>query len=130
MISAQETPYAPAGNSFGRMPGMTTARGGTQPRCSTGSEPVTSMIGMDAVNTTFGAITAPAPTRTPSTTIAARADESAVLDDHRPRLRRLEHAADADAARRWTSAPICAHEPTVAQVSTIVRGPTHAPMFT
>ena len=28
----------------------------------------------------------------------ARADERAVLDDHRPRLRRLEHAADADAA--------------------------------
>ena len=31
---------------------------------------------------------------------------------------------------RCTSAPIWAHEPTVAQVSTIVRGPTQAPMFT
>ena len=31
---------------------------------------------------------------------------------------------------RWTSAPIWAHEPTVAQVSTIVRGPTQAPMLT
>ena len=31
---------------------------------------------------------------------------------------------------RWTSAPICAHEPTVAHVSIIVRGPTQAPMFT
>ena len=31
---------------------------------------------------------------------------------------------------RCTSAPICAHEPTVAHVSTIVRGPTQAPMFT
>ncbi len=31
---------------------------------------------------------------------------------------------------RWTSAPIWAHEPTVAHVSTIVRGPTQAPMFT
>ena len=30
----------------------------------------------------------------------------------------------------WTSAPICAHEPTVAHVSTIVRGPTQAPMLT
>ena len=31
---------------------------------------------------------------------------------------------------RWTRSPICAHEPTVAQVSTIVSAPTWAPMFT
>ena len=31
---------------------------------------------------------------------------------------------------RCTSAPICAPEPTVAHVSTIVFGPTQAPMFT
>ena len=31
---------------------------------------------------------------------------------------------------RCTFAPICAPEPTVAHVSTIVFGPTHAPMFT
>src|SRR5260221_3397876 len=31
--------------------------------------------------------------------LAARADEAIVLDDHRVRLERLEHAADADAAR-------------------------------
>jgi hypothetical protein len=31
---------------------------------------------------------------------------------------------------RCTSRPICAHEPTVAQVSTIVPAPTYAPMFT
>ena len=31
---------------------------------------------------------------------------------------------------RCTSAPICAHEPTVAHVSTIVFGPIQAPMFT
>ena len=31
---------------------------------------------------------------------------------------------------RWTPAPIWAPEPTVAQVSTIVSGPTQAPMFT
>lgn len=30
---------------------------------------------------------------------------------------------------RWTRAPICAHEPTVAHVSTIVPSPTRAPMF-
>ena len=31
---------------------------------------------------------------------------------------------------RCTSAPICAHEPTVAHVSTIVFRPTQAPMLT
>ena len=31
---------------------------------------------------------------------------------------------------RCTSVPICAHEPTVAQVSTIVPAPTQAPMLT
>ena len=31
---------------------------------------------------------------------------------------------------RWTSVPICAHEPTVAQVSTIVPEPTQAPTLT
>ena len=31
---------------------------------------------------------------------------------------------------RWQSLPICAHDPTVAQVSTIVPAPTRAPMFT
>ena len=32
---------------------------------------------------------------------------------------------------RWTSAPICAHDPTVAQVSTMVFPADHvAPMFT
>ena len=32
----------------------------------------------------------------------ARADEAIVLDDHRPGLQRLEHAADADAAGNMT----------------------------
>ena len=31
---------------------------------------------------------------------------------------------------RWTCSPIWAHEPTVAQVSTIVPAPTRAPMLT
>ncbi len=62
---------------------------------------------------------------------AARADERAVLDDHRARpaaaraRRRCPTPPD-----RCTSAPICAHEPTVAQVSTIVPEPTHAPTLT
>ena len=31
---------------------------------------------------------------------------------------------------KWTRSPICAHEPTVAHVSTIVFAPTFAPMLT
>ena len=97
---------------------------------STGSAPVTSMIGADAVSTTFGAEHRLLADAHALDDDAARADERAVLDDHRPRAGRLEHAADADAARQVHVAPICAHEPTVAQVSTIVPAPTRAPMFT
>ena len=39
MISAHGTPNSPAGNFFARMPGITTLRAGTRPRCSTGSLP-------------------------------------------------------------------------------------------
>ena len=35
-------------------------------------------------------------------------------------LQRLQHAADADAAGEMQFLPICAQEPTVAQVSTMV----------
>src|SRR4026209_582516 len=65
-MSAHGKSYVPAGYAFGRVPGSTTARGGTYPRCSTGSEPVTSITGIEAERTTFGATTAPSPTRTPS----------------------------------------------------------------
>ena len=88
------------------------------------------MIGIDADSTTFGAITAPAPMRTPST-MTAREPMKAPSS-------MITGAACGGSSTppmptppaRWTSAPICAHEPTVAQVSTIVRGPTQAPMFT
>src|SRR6201995_3545476 len=52
------------------MPGMTTLRAGTRPRYSTGSEPVTSMIAVDAVNATPAPITASRSISMPSTTIA------------------------------------------------------------
>ena len=77
---------------------MTTARGGTSPRSSTGSSPRTSMIGVDAVSTTLAPSTA-SPDPHALDDDAARADEGAVLDDHRAGLQRLEHAADPDAAR-------------------------------
>ncbi len=43
--------------------------------------------------------TLPRPTRAPFGDDAPAADEAVVLDDHRRRLGRLEHATDADAAR-------------------------------
>ena len=91
--------------------------------------PVTPMIGIDPPSTTPGAICASADAHALDDDRAG-ADERAVLHDQPGSLRRLQHAADADAPERWTSAPICAHDPTVAHVSTIVRGPTHAPMLT
>src|ERR1700760_2984946 len=130
MINAHERLYVPAGNSFGRVPGTTTARGGTEPRYSTGSLPVTSMIGTDAVSVTFGASTASRPMRTPSTTMQRepRNAPSSTITGRAPGGSRTPPMPTPPA--RCTSAPICALEPTVAPVSTIVFGPTHAPMFT
>ena len=76
-----------------------------------GSSPVTSMIGVEAVRTTFAPRTASSPDDDPLDDDAARADERAVLDHDGRRLGRLEHAADADAAREVDVAPICAQEP-------------------
>src|SRR5436190_11201785 len=130
MIRAQASWNVPAGNSFGRVPGTTIARGGTEPRCSTGSGPVTSMIGIDAPSVTCGPITACSPTTTPST-IAAREPTkapSSTITGRAPGGSRTPPMPTPPA--RWTSAPIWAPEPTVAQVSTIVFGPTQAPMLT
>ena len=71
-ISAQATGTCPAGNSFWRMPGSTTVRGGTSPRYSTGSGPGDVDDRDRRRQETFGAITAPAPIRTPSTISASR----------------------------------------------------------
>ena len=50
----------------------------------------------------------------------ARADEAVIFDDGRVRLQRLQYATDADTAGQM----ICAQEPTVAQVSTMVPSST------
>src|SRR5919199_5246904 len=130
MTSAHASSYVPAGNSFGRVPGTTTARGGTRPRYSTGSVPVTSMTGIDAPSTTCGAITASRPTTTPSTTTARDPMKapSSTITGRAPGGSSTPPIPTPPA--RWTFAPICAPEPTVAHVSTIVFGPTHAPIFT
>src|SRR5690348_2112425 len=88
------------------------------------------MIGTVAVNDTFGPRTAPAPTRTPSTTIAREPMKapSSTITGRAPGGSSTPPIPTPPA--RWTFAPTCAPEPTVAQVSTIVFGPTQAPMLT
>src|SRR3954467_1585710 len=88
------------------------------------------MIGTEAVSVTFGAITASRPTRTPSTTMQRepRNAPSSTITGRAPGGSGPPPIPTP--AARGTAAPICAPEPTVAQVSTIVFGPTHAPMFT
>ncbi len=88
------------------------------------------MIGVVAVRTTFAPSTARAPTRTPSTTMQR--------DPTNAPSSTITGAACSGSStppmptppERCTSAPIWAHEPTVAHVSTIVFSPTQAPMFT
>ena len=52
MIRAQGTLYVPEGKSLVLDPGITTDLAGTIPLCSTGSRPVTSMMGVLEVKTT------------------------------------------------------------------------------
>ena len=86
------------------------------------------MIGTLAVSETFAAKSRPLRHALGDDT--AGAEEGAVLDDHRRRVQRLEHAADPDPAREVDVGADLGYEPTVAQVSTIVRGLTEAPMLT
>src|SRR5919199_4850500 len=88
------------------------------------------MIGIEPVSVTLGASTASRPTRTPSTTMhrEPRNAPSSTITGCEPGGSRTPPIPTPPA--RWTFAPICAPDPTVAHVSTIVFGPTHAPMFT
>src|SRR4051794_25565815 len=130
MISAHGTWNLPAGNFFLRVPGTTTARGGTSPGSSGGSGPRPPMMGVEDVITPFAPSTASRPTRTPSTTMhrePTNAPSSTITGIACSGSRTPPMPTPPD---RCTSVPICAHEPTVAHVSTIVPEPTHAPTFT
>ncbi len=88
------------------------------------------MIGVEAVIDTFAPRTAPASTTTPSTRMQR-------LPMKAPSSTITGRAAGGSSTPpmptpplRWTSRPIWAQDPTVAQVSTIVPAPTQAPMFT
>ena len=88
------------------------------------------MIGTLAVSVTFGASTASRPIRTPSTTMHREPTNapSSTITGRLPGGSSTPPIPTPPA--RCTPAPIWAPEPTVAHVSTIVFGPTHAPMFT
>src|SRR5919199_551014 len=88
------------------------------------------MTGIDAPSVTCGPITASRPTTTPSTIAALEPTNapSSTITGRAPGGSSTPPIPTPPA--RWTPAPICAPDPTVAHVSTIVFGPTHAPMFT
>ena len=88
------------------------------------------LIGTLAVRETFAESTAPAPTRTPSVTMQREPRKAPSSTTTGTAFGGSSTPPIPTPPARWTSAPIWAHEPTVAQVSTIVRGPTHAPMLT
>jgi hypothetical protein len=109
---------------------MTTLRAGIRPFHSRGSGPVTSMMRVLAVSTVFAPSTASSSTTTPSTTIAR-------LPMNAPSSTMTGRADGGSSTpprptppERCTLLPTWAHEPTVAQVSTMVPAPTRAPMLT
>ena len=69
ITNAQGVLNIPLGNSFGLVPGITTEFSSTIPFTSTGSFPVTSIIGVEEVSVTFAPITAPFFILTPYTII-------------------------------------------------------------
>ena len=130
MIKAHVTPYSPDGKDFCVVPGTTTALLGTMPRETFSRLPHASIILVDDVKTTPAPRTAPSPMRTPSTmthrlptkTLSSMITGLACTGSNTPPI--------PTPPARWTFLPICAHEPTVTHVSTIVPPPTRAPIFT
>src|ERR1700712_5494761 len=124
MINAQPTPYSPAANFLLYVPGITTLLDGTRPLYSTGSAPLTSIILVDLVSTTFAPSTASFSTSTPSTTIQR-------LPTKHPSSIITGLACNGSSTPpiptpplKCTPLPICAQLPTVAQVSTMLPSST------
>src|SRR3954462_9887270 len=88
------------------------------------------MIGVEDVMTTFAPSTASRPTRTPSTTMHREPTNAPSSTITGLAWRGSSTPPIPTPPERWTSVPICAHEPPVAHVSTIVPEPTHAPTLT
>ena len=130
MTSTQGRPNSPPGNVRGRVADTATHHGGTTPRLS--SSPVSASmtgieLGQDAAGAEHDAVAHPG-----AVDDDAAAADQAVVADHdrrRPRAARARRRCRRHPTR-CTLAPIWAHEPTVAQVSTMVLAPTRAPMLT
>ena len=111
------------------MAATATDHGGTTPRPS--SSPVSASItGIEAVSTHPAPSTEPSPTRAPSATM-----QRLPIRHSSPIITGAAFGGSSTPPmptppERWVFAPIWAHEPTVAQVSTIELAPTRAPMFT
>ncbi len=88
------------------------------------------MIGTEAVITTPAPRIACSPTMQPSVTMQREPMKAPSSTITGRALTGSSTPPIPTPPARCTSAPICAHEPTVAQVSTIVFGPTQAPMLT
>ena len=112
-----------------RVAEMATHQSGTMPRDS--SSPVSASItGIDPVRMQPAPSTTPLPTRAPSATMQR---EPIMLSS--PTMTGAACGGSSTPPMptppdRCTRSPICAHEPTVAQVSTIESAPTRAPMLT
>jgi len=88
------------------------------------------MIGTEAVITTPAPRIACSPTMQPSVTMQREPTKAPSSTMTGRALTGSRTPPIPTPPARWTSAPIWAHEPTVAHVSTIVFGPTQAPMLT
>ena len=95
-----------------------------RPFVSMGFEPVTSIILVDAVKTTFAPRTASLPTRTPSTTIHLDPKNALSSTMTGAACRGSKTPPIPTPPLRWTFFPIWAQLPTVAHVSTIVPSST------
>src|SRR5204863_9438365 len=115
---------------LGMEPGITPGPGGMCPREVGGLAPGTSTIGVETVSTTPAPITAPVSIQTPSTSTAREPTKQSSSTITGRLCGGSSTPPMPTPPDRCTRLPICAHEPTVAQVSTIVPSPTRAPTFT
>ena len=114
----------PLGKFLGLVPGITTEFSGTSPLISKGLSLVTSIIGVEAVIVTFAPRTAPFLILTPSTIIDREPIKapSSITTGIAPGGSKTPPIPTPP--ERCTFFPICAQDPTVAHVSTIVPDPT------
>src|SRR5580704_856641 len=129
MTSTQGKKNSPPGNSRRRDAPTATLQGGTTPRPS--SSPVAASItGMLGFRITPSARTAPAPTRAPWVTMHRLPMLASSPTITGVALGGSSTPPIPTPPARCTRAPICAHDATVAQVSTMEPAPTRAPMLT